>query len=98
PAAIQVASRQGSEEIGTKLMNDIVAAVQDHFPTLNRFERALLAQVSPTSQSSTAFAPIDDALRSDADPLVRLVVMYVRAVQPDDEVFALAQESGEPVM
>lgn len=98
PAAIQVATQRGNEEIGLQLMNDIIAAVQERLPFLTSCERALLAHAFPTARAAQAFEPIDKALQADGDQRVRLLYMYSRAQTPDDEVFAFVSESGDPKM
>ncbi len=74
----------------------VAQALADKYPTWSPTGRLLAAAAMPPSSQIADLKVLDDVIRADADPRVRLVAVITRAASADDRALRAAQESGDP--
>lgn len=98
PAALQFVQREAGDELALEVITGFAEALLDRLPSLSRYERSIVAQLLPSATATEQFQPVEDALRTDDDRLVRLTYLFVRTTSPDDPIFDLCAESDDPVI
>ncbi|CAG0987482.1 hypothetical protein PHYC_02104 [Phycisphaerales bacterium] len=73
----------------------IASAIAEHYPSWPPVVRLCAAAVLPPPGTAASLAVVDDLMKKDEDPRVRMVVGLTRTTAPDDPLLAALIASGD---
>jgi len=74
----------------------LVDAIAKLYPSLSREARIMIAAALPHAGQYPEMAPLDAAIRDDADPSLRVIALVTRVKQTDDPLIANARDDADP--
>ncbi len=98
PAAMQFVQSQGGDELAKTVIDGYTSALLGRLPSLDAYQRSIVTQLLPSTATTEEFLPIEEELRADDNRFVRLTYLFVRTTSPDDPIFEMCVESGDPLV
>lgn len=74
----------------------LAEAIAKLYPSLGLEARIMIAAALPHAGQYPEMAPLDAAIRDDADPALRILALVTRVKQTDDPLLAKAREDADP--